>query len=154
MKNVLLITIFAIVTLGGCATKNVNEVAIPQDKIYNVIFEGNPEITDKRLMSSGVQLGDVLTQTRSSSDLTVVKISVKEEHTPRIRSNTVFVVSDGYLKYDTVGEIGEPVPEGGRLLGFTGKTKLLWFKTKAKVKGLSQAAKSQAALLYNQAMGK
>ncbi len=127
MKKALLITIFAFVTLGGCASKDVNEVAIPQDKIYNVIFEGTPEIADKRLMSSGVHLGDVLTQTQSSSDLTLVKVSVKEEHTPLIRSNTVFVVSDGYLKYDTVGEVGEPVPEGGRLLGFTGKTRLLWF---------------------------
>ena len=154
MKKVLLVTLFAIVALAGCATNEVNKVAIPQDKIYNVIFEGTPEIADKRLMSSGVYLGDVLTQTQSSSDLTVVKVSVKEEHTPLIRSNTVFVVSEGYLKYDTIGEVGEPVPEGGRLLGFTGKTKLLWFKTKAKVKGLSQAAKSQAALLYNKAMAK
>lgn len=152
MKKVLLLTVFAIVTLGGCATKEVNEVAIPQDKIYNVIFDGNPKITDKRLMSSGIHLGDVLLQSPSRSDLTVVKVSVMEEHTPLIRSNTVFVVSDGYLKYDTVGEIGELVPEGGRLLGFTGKTKLLWFKTKAKIKGMSQAAKSQAALLYNKAM--
>ena len=149
MKKVLLITLFAIVTLGGCATNDINDANIAQDRIYNVIFEGNPKITDQRLMSSGALIGEILLQTPSSSDLTVVKVSVKEEHIPLIRSNTVFVVLDGYLKHDTVGKTGEPVPEGGRLLGFTSKTKLLWFKTKAKVKGLSQAAKNQAALLYN-----
>jgi len=150
MKNILLISIFAIITLGGCASKNdINDMSIPQDKIYNVIFEGDPQITDKRLMSSGLQIGDVLLETPSGSGLTVTKISVQEEHTPLIRSNTVFVVKDGYLNYDTVGKAGEPILEGGRLLGFTGKAKLLWFKTKAKVSGMSQAAKIKAAQLYN-----
>jgi len=32
MKKALLLTVFAIITLGGCATKEVNVVAIPQDK--------------------------------------------------------------------------------------------------------------------------
>ncbi len=150
MKNILLISLFAIIMLGGCAGKNdINSMAIPEDKIYNVIFEGDPKITDQRVMSSGLQIGDILLETPSGSGLTVTKISVQEEHTPLIRSNTVFVVKDGYLNYDTVGNTGEPLFEGGRLLGFTGKAKLLWFKTKAKVSGMSQAAKSKAAELYN-----
>jgi len=150
MKHYLLISIFAILTLAGCASKNdVNEIAIPQDKIYVIIFEGNPKITDKRVMSSSnIQIGDVLIQTPSASDLTVIKVSIKEAYTQLIRTNTVFVASDGYLKYDQVGETGAPLAEGGRLLGFTGKAKLLWFKTKSKVTGLSQAAKNKAEQLY------
>jgi hypothetical protein len=149
MKKVLVMSLFAFLTLTGCASKDVKETAIPQDKIYNVIFEGDPEITDKRVMASGIKIGDVLLETPSNSDLTLVKISVNEEHTPLILSNTVFVVTDGFLNSETVGKTGEPVSEGGRLLGFTGKTKLLWLKTKAKVTGLSKATKNKAAELYN-----
>ncbi len=149
MRNFLFIGLIAFLFLSGCASKNVKEASIPQDKIYNVVFEGVPEITDKRVLSSGTQIGDVLLETPSGDELTVVKISIKEAYTPQIRSNTVFVVEKGYLKTDTIGETGEPVAEGDRLLGFTGKTKLLWFKTKAKISGLSKAAKNKAAELYN-----
>ncbi len=149
MKNYLFIGLVAFLFVSGCASKNAKEAAIPQDKIYNVIFEGDPEITDKRVMSAGLQIGDVLLETPSGSDLTVVKISIREAYTPQIRSNTVFVVDNGYLKTDKVGESTEPALEGDRLLGFTGKTKLLWFKTKAKISGLSKAAKNKAAELYN-----
>ncbi len=149
MKNFLFIGLFALLIISGCASKSAKEAVIPQDKIYNVIFEGDPEITDKRIISSGIQIGDVLTETPNGSDLTIVKISVKEAYTPQIRSNTVFVVENGYLKTDKVGESAEAAQEGDRLLGFTGKTKLLWFKTKAKISGLSKAAKNKAAELYN-----
>jgi hypothetical protein len=148
MRKVLAMTLFAFLTLAGCGGKNVQEATIPQDKIYSVIFEGDPDLTDKRVVSSVGTIGDILVETPSGSDLTVVKISIKEQYTDSINSNTVFVATKGYLKTDSIGQAGEPVAEGGRLLGFTGKTKLLWFKTKAKVSGLSTAAKNKAAELY------
>ncbi|NOT84177.1 MAG: hypothetical protein HOP02_05190 [Methylococcaceae bacterium] len=155
MKKNLLISLFAIMMLVGCAAKkDISQINIPQDKIYNVIFEGQPDISDKRLMSSSEQIGDVLQQTPSGSDLTVVKVSVKEAYTQTIHSNTVFVVSDGHLNYETVGDVGETLPEGGRLLGFTSKAKLIWFKTKAKVTGMSQATKEKAEQLYKNATTK
>ncbi|MEE9397822.1 MAG: hypothetical protein V3V31_12500 [Methylococcales bacterium] len=150
MKKVLVMSMVVFLTLAGCASKDIKETAIPQDKIYTVIFEGDPKIIDKQVRSSSdIIIGDILQETPNGSDLTLVKISIEEAHTPMIQSNTVFVATDGYLKSDTVGKMGEPVSEGGRLLGFTGKTKLLWFKTKAKVSGLSKATKNKAAELYN-----
>ncbi len=150
MKNLLVISLFALLIFSGCASKNTNEAAIPQDKIYTVIFEGDPEITDKRVLSSsGVKIGDVLMETPSSSDLTLVKIAIEEPHSDQIQSNTVFVVNEGYLKSDSVGAKGEAVSEGERLLGFTGKTRLLWFKTKSKVSDLSNATKNKASELYS-----
>ena len=114
MKKILVMSLFAFLTLSGCASNNVNEAGIPQDKIYTVIFEGTPDITDKRVMSSlDTKVGDVLLETPSSSDLTLVKISIEETYIPLIQSNTVFVVTKGYLKIDTVGKLGEPVSEGG-----------------------------------------
>lgn len=152
MKKILVMSLFAFLTLSGCASKDINEADIPQDNIYSVIFEGDPEITDKQVMSSsGGKMGDVLLETPGNSNLTQVKISISEEHTPLILSNTVFVATKGHLKMDTVGKVGEPISEGDRILGFTGKTKLLWFKTKAKVSGLSTAAKNKAAELYSRA---
>lgn len=150
MYNILVMSLLVFLTLSGCASNTTQQAAIPQDKIYTVIFEGDPDITDKRVMSAtGTKIGDVLQETQSNSDLTLVKISIDEARTPQILSNTVFVVSKGYLKTDTVGEPGEPASEGDRLLGFTGPARLLWFKTKSKVSGLSTATKNKAAELYN-----
>lgn len=150
MKKIIVLCLFALITLSGCGSKNVQETAIPQDKVYNVVFEGDPEITDKRVFSSSdFEIGEVLQETSNNSDLTLVKISIKEVHTPLIRSNLVFVATDGHLKAETVGEKGEALSEGGQLLGFTGKTKLLWFKAKSKVTGFSKAAKNKASELYN-----
>lgn len=156
MKKNLLMGLFVLSTLTGCATnkKDLSQIAIPQDKVYNVIFEGQPNIADKRLMSANEQIGDVLQQTPNGSDLTVVKVSVMEAYTPTIRSNTVFVVSDGHLNYDTAGEAGDSLPEGGRILGFTSKAKFIWFKTKSKVTGMSQATKEKAEQLYRNATSK
>lgn len=155
MNKNLLIGLFTLLSLAGCAAKkDLRQVSIPQDKIYSVIFEGQPNIADKKLMSANVQIGDVLQQTPNGTDLTVVKVSVQEDYTPTIQANTVFVVSDGHLTYDTVGEGSEALPEGGRILGFTSKAKLIWFKTKSKMTGLSQATKEKAEQLYKQATTK
>ncbi|MCH9698649.1 MAG: hypothetical protein K0U68_11145 [Gammaproteobacteria bacterium] len=149
MKTILLIQFFILIAMTGCGKNSTTQADIPNDKVYNVVFEGHPEITDDRLMSASGQIGEILKQTPVGEDNTVAKISVKEEYTDSIRSNTVFVVTDGHLQTDAFGEAGQPAEEGDRLLGFTSKAKLLWFKTKSKVTGLSQAAKNKAELLYN-----
>jgi ribosomal protein S28E/S33 len=152
-KSVCFALILSIVA-AGCSSLSmdtVKNIPIIDHKIYNVIFEDKPTITAKEVYAGTTEIGKVLDETAASGNLTVVKISVQNEHEHFMRSNVVFYVSEGRLELDTVGDIGEALSEGAKILGFTGKTGLYWFKTKSKVKSLSDSAKSKAEELYNRA---
>jgi ribosomal protein S28E/S33 len=152
-KSVCFALILSIVA-AGCSSLSMDTVKnlpISDHKLYNVIFEDKPTITAKEVYAGTTEIGKVLDETAASGNLTVVKISVQNEHEHFMRSNVVFYVSEGRLELDTVGDIGEALSEGAKILGFTGKTGLYWFKTKSKVKSLSDSAKSKAEELYNRA---
>ncbi len=139
---------------AGCSSLSmdtVKDIPVIDHKIYNVIFEDKPTITAKEVYAGTVEIGKVLSETAASDNLTVIKISVQNEHEHFMKSNVVFYVSEGRLELDSVGDIGEPLSEGAKLLGFTGKTGLYWFKTKTAVKNFSGAAKNKAEELYNRA---
>ncbi|OQY56622.1 MAG: hypothetical protein B6245_18080 [Desulfobacteraceae bacterium 4572_88] len=151
MRKTAFILLCSILMTFGCTSmtlENVKDAPVITHKIYNVIFENKPEILKKEVHARGFEIGKVLSETLGAGDIVVVKISVLNEYDHLIKHNTVFYVSDGWLEYDTVGEHGETVSEGAKLLGFTGKTALYWFKTKHKMKDLSDEAKKKIEELY------
>lgn len=154
MKKSVCFALILSIVAAGCSSLSMDTVKnlpIIDHKIYNVVFEDKPTITAKEVYAGTTEIGKVLDETAASGNLTVIKISVQNEHEHFMRSNVVFYVSEGRLELDTVGDIGESLSEGAKILGFTGKTGLYWFKTKSKVKSLSDSAKSEAEDLYNRA---
>jgi hypothetical protein len=143
------------IVAAGCSylsMETVKNIPIIDHKIYNVIFEDKPTVTTKEVYAGTVEIGKVLSEEGASDNLTVIKISVQNEHDHFMKSNVVFYVSDGRLELDTVGDTEEPpLSEGAKILGFAGKTGLYWFKTKSAVKSVSGAAASKAEELYNRA---
>lgn len=151
MRHIACALLICITMTLGCSSmtlENVKDAPVITHKVYNVIFENKPEIVKKEVHARGFEIGEVLSETLGSGDIVVVKISVLNEYDHLIKHNAVFYVSEGRLEYDIVGEHGELVSEGGKLLGFTGKTALYWFKTKHKMKDLSDAAKEKIEALY------
>ncbi len=140
---------------AGCSylsMETVKNIPVIDHKIYNVIFENKPTVTIKEVYAGAVEIGKVLSETGASDNLTVIKISVQNEHDHFMKTNVVFYVSEGRLELDTVGDdTGEPLSEGAKILGFAGKTGLYWFKTKSAVKSVSGAAANKAEELYNRA---
>lgn len=154
MKKSVLIAVILSIVAAGCSYLSmgtVKNIPVIDHKIYNVIFEDKPTVTTKEVYAGTVEIGKVLSEAGASDNLTVIKISVQNEHDDLMKSNVVFYVSDGRLELDTVGDTGEPLSEGAKILGFAGKTGLYWFKTKSAVKSVSGAAASKAEELYNRA---
>lgn|GEM_PF-645526 len=154
MKRVLFMMLVVFLAMSfGCTSLTPESVReILMDKTYYVVFEKEPGITDKGVyaeaVQKGLQIGSVQSQTPGAAGLMLVKISVKNEHDGMMKDNVVFYVSGHRLEYETVGDSGKPLSEGAKLLGFNGKPSLYWFKTKTKVKSISDAAVSKAQELY------
>jgi len=149
----LFIAVLLITTTIGCSTMtmdNVKDVSI--DKVYNVIFEKKPEMVNKGVYSENLEIGEVLAQQSAANNMGIIKISIKNEYDDMMKSNVVFYISDSQLKRDTIGDTGEPLSDGAKIMGFSGITSLTWFKTKNTVTDFSNTAIKKAEELYNKAV--
>ncbi len=143
-----------VLILHGCATTSSTTVVeeVEVDKIYNVVIEGEPELTGNVKNESNVVIGEVLTRKTSTSGVTVAKISIDQEYDEVIKTNSVFYASDGDLIHTPLNDdAGESLDEGDKVMGFTGKTQLYWHKTKSAIKGATNATISKAQELYKSA---
>ncbi len=150
-RFVLVLAFFPVMVMMACSPltmENVRDIPVFQ-KMFYVVFEKKPEITDKGVYASDFEIGSISSQNPGPDNMVIAKIFVQNEHADLIRDNVVFYVSEGKLMLETVGESGTPLKEGDKLLGFKGKTSLYWFKTKNKVKNASNAAVNKARELYN-----
>ena len=138
----------------GCATTSSTTVIeeVETDKIYNVVIDGEADLTGDVKNESNVLIGEVLTNKTSSSGVTVAKIAIDHEYDELIKTNSVFYVSDGDLIHTPLNDDeGEALEEGDKVMGFTGKTQLYWHKTKSAIKGATNATISKAQELYKSA---
>jgi hypothetical protein len=149
----LFIAVLLITTTIGCSTMTMDNVKdVPIDKVYNVIFEKKPEMVKEGVYSEELEIGEVLAQQSAANNMGVIKISIKNEYDDLMKSNVVFYISDSQLKRDTIGDTGEPLSDGAKIMGFPGITSLTWFKTKNTVKDYSDTAIKKAEELYNEAV--
>ena len=79
------------------------------------------------------------------------KFSIDHEHDDLMKTSTVFYHADGKLVHTQLEEGGDPLEEGDKVLGFTGKTQLYWHKTKSAIQGVTKATISKAQELYKSA---
>lgn len=153
MRKLLIIGIAAL--LNGCTTTSPTTVLdnVTTDKVYNVVFEGSPDLSGKRVLASELEIGEVLTSSEKNGGVTVAKISILSDYDDLMNSNTVFVANDGMLVHEAVGEAGDQLNEGDKIMGFTSRAKLVWYKTKIKVQDAASYTKEKAQQLYNKAGG-
>ncbi len=143
-----------VLVLHGCATTSSTTTIeeVETDKIYNVVIEGKADLTGDVKNESNVLIGEVLTNKTSSSGVTVAKVSIDHEYDELIKTNSIFYASDGDLIHAKLNDdAGEPLEEGDKVMGFTGKTQLYWHKTKSAIKGATNATISKAQELYKSA---
>ena len=150
----LLILSFAVL-LHGCATTSSTTLLedVSTDKVYNVVFEGSPDLSGKRVMASELEIGEVLTSSEKNGGITVAKVSINSDYDDLMNSNTIFVASDGMLVHEVLGDQGDQLDEGDKVMGFTSKAKLVWHKTKMKVQDATSFTKQKAQELYKKASG-
>ena len=153
MQKLLILTLA--VLLHGCATTSSTTMLedVATDKVYNVVFEGSPDLSGKRVMASELKIGEVLTSSEKNGGITVAKISIDSDYDDLMNANTIFVASDGMLVHEVLGEDTARLNEGDKVLGFTSKAKMVWHKTKLKVQDATNFTKQKAQELYKKAGG-
>ncbi|MDM8525619.1 hypothetical protein QUF80_19795 [Desulfococcaceae bacterium HSG8] len=154
MKRFFFVAALILITLTtGCSMSLEDVKNVPVfTKTYYVVFEDKPEIVNEGVFANNFEIGRISSQKPGSEDMVIVTMSVQNENNHLMTDNVIFYVSDGRLTYDTVGDSGNPLQEGAKILGFTGKTGLYWFKTKNKIKNISGAAIDKAQELYDRAV--
>ncbi len=153
MRKLLILSVAAL--LHGCTTTTSTTLLddVSTDKVYNVVFEGSPDLSGKRVLASELEIGEVLTSSEKNAGVTVAKISIDSDYDDLMNSNTVFVAQDGMLVHEVLADEGEQLNEGDKVMGFTSKTKLVWYKTKLKVQDATSYTKQKAQELYKKAGG-
>lgn len=156
MKRFILAAILLSITMIlGCSTlslENVKDIPV-FTKTYYVVFEDKPNVTNEGVYANDFEIGKIASQKPGSEEMVIITISVQNEHNHLMKDNVVFYVANGRLEYDTVGDTGTPLSEGAKMLGFSGKTALYFFKTKYTIKNISNTAVDKAEELYNRVMG-
>ena len=117
---------------------------------YYIIFEKTPNIISDKITFNNIEIGKVQSKKLGNSNIVIATIKVKNKYTSFLKTNTVFYVDEGQLVYDTIDDLKKELPPKSRILGFADKTDLLWFKTKNKIRILSNAAVKKAEELYSQ----
>jgi paraquat-inducible protein B len=57
---------------------------------YYVVFEDNPNITNTKIYSKGIEIGKILDQELSKENKLILTIAIKSDYKDLIKSDTVF----------------------------------------------------------------
>ena len=110
---------------------------------YYVVFEDNPNITNTKIYSKGIEIGKILDQELSKENKLILTIAIKSDYKDLIKSDTVFYADDNSLLLNVSETDTQAVPEKSFILGFASQTKLVWFKAKNTLKDFSTAAQKE-----------
>lgn len=110
---------------------------------YYVVFEDNPNITNTKIYSKGIEIGKILDQELSKENKLILTIAIKSDYKDLIKSDTVFYADDNSLLLNVSETDTQPLPEKSFILGFASQTKLVWFKAKNTLKDFSTAAQKE-----------
>lgn len=148
------LALLAVMLAAGCtpfSTESVTE--LPDfDRVYYVLFQDDPGLASDRIFMKALEIGKVIGLKPTQQGVKVAKISIDAKYADLMRDNVVFMVEDGRLEYEPVGDNGAPLGEGGKILGFSSRTGFYWFKAQNSVRGMSRAAMEKAEELYNRSL--
>ena len=149
-KTILLFMMIGALMIGVLASTQ-NSYSETGDKTYFVVFENGPEITSNTIYASEAPIGEVLSKEPSKNSTVILKIQIMTKFDDLLTEDTVFFAEGGSLNYfATLGD-GHSLPTKGKMLGFTSKKDVYWFKATQRHKENPETPAQIAERLYNQA---
>lgn len=139
--NVLWLVLSFVLT-AGCTPQT------EKKDVFYVMFEKKPALFDQTVYFKGSEIGRIISQQFGNLTITRLTIEIKSEHMEMMTSNAVFYTSGGKLNYATIENYGAPLPPLSKVLGFSSKGSIYWFKAKNLLNRSSDAALIRAIELY------
>ena len=110
---------------------------------YYVVFEENPNVTNTKIYSKGIEIGKILDQDLSKENKLILTIAINSNYKDLIVSDTVFYADDNSLLLNLSETDTQALPEKSFILGFASHSKLVWFKAKNTLRDFSDAAQKE-----------
>ncbi len=129
----------AVIVITACSTVETDG--------YSIFFDDRIHLSDERVYYKGTVIGSVVSVENSNDNKAMAKIKIDSAHRYLIMDQATFYVDGGSLHYDSFKKFGNPLDNGARLLGFSSRGALKWFKTRTLFTRSAAVAAKQAAAI-------
>ena len=140
-RSVILSVLFAMILATGCQDKKGN--------VFFIMFESAPNLFENGVYANGVGIGEIVEKTTAGNGVTRLAIVLNGESRDLLKDSSAFYVSTGRLVHTSLAGFGNPVEPGAKLMGFSSRMGVGWFKTKNLMTQTSRAAAKRAQVLFD-----
>jgi len=140
-RSVLLSIFFAMLLATGCQEKKGN--------LFFIMFAGTPTLFENGVYANGVGIGEIVENATAVNGVTRLAIVMNGDGKDLLQDSSAFYVSTGRLTHTTLAGFGNPVEPGAKLMGFSSRMGVGWFKTKNLMTQTSRAAAKRAQELFD-----
>lgn len=142
MKRISMALVFAaVVVVTACSPAETDG--------YAIFFDDRINLFEESVYYKGTAVGRVLSTEISSDNRAMVTIQVDSSHRYLMTDQATFYIDGGKLCYDSFKKFGNPIESGTRILGFSSKGSLRWFKAKTIFTQPASEAAEQAEAISN-----
>jgi len=140
-QSVLLSILLALLVATGCQEKKGN--------LFFIMFESTPTLFENGVYANGVAIGEIVENATADNGMTRLAIEMNGDGKGLLHDSSAFYVSRGCLAHTTLAGFGNPVEPGAKLMGFSSRMGVGWFKTKNLMTQTSRAAAKRAQELFD-----
>jgi len=140
-RSVILSVLLALILATGCQEKKGN--------VFFIMFESAPNLFENGVYANGVGIGEIVEKTTAGNGVTRLAIVLKGESRDMLKDSSAFYVSTGRLVHISLAGFGNPVEPGAKMMGFSSRMGVGWFKTKNLMTQTSRAATKRAQELFD-----
>ena len=141
-RSVTLTLLLAMLLVAGCQQPGTSS------NLFFIMCEGTPALFDNAVYANGVSVGEIVEKATAGNGITRLAIVMSGEQRELMRDSTAFYVSGGRLTYTALAGYGNPVEPGAKLMGFSSRLSMGWFKTRNLMTQTSRAASDRAQALF------
>lgn len=139
-RSVLLTILLALTLLTGCQESKGN--------VYFIMFESTPALFDSAVYANGVSVGEIVETATAGNGVTRLAIVINGDQQALMKDSTAFYVSTGRLTHAALAGYGNPIEPGAKVMGFSSRMGMGWFKAKNLMTQTSRAAAGQAQAFF------
>jgi len=140
-RSVFLSILFAMLLATGCQEKKGN--------LFFIMFAGTPTLFENGVYANGVGIGEIVENATAVNGVTRLAIVMNGDGKDLLQDSSAFYVSTGRLTHITLAGFGNPVEPGAKLMGFSSRMGVGWFKTKNLMTQTPRAAAKRAQELFD-----
>jgi hypothetical protein len=117
------ILIASALLLWGCPVNK-------QTDVYYILLAQVPRLTDQTVYAHGQPIGQLQNKKVGFSSICELTLSIDPAFRERLLSSSVFYAQGGQLHLGQLSPSVDPLPKGGRMLGFSSLNALRWYRFK------------------------